>query len=299
MPATIAQNVATLIAAEKLDIGIVSATQDILRDAGMEPLETAWLEPAKAVDIFFAGDAKEANTKLSMLTDAIDIAVQPTENRRKRLLISDMDSTMITIECIDELADYAGIKAQIAEVTERAMLGELDFEEALRARVNLLAGLDENMIQRCLDERVTIMPGAEILVRTMAGWGAHTILISGGFTHFARPVAEQIGFAQYFANHLEITAGQLSGQVVGQIVDAQVKREQLELSATELGLGYHQTLAIGDGANDIPMIEQAGLGVAYHAKPKAAEAADFAVRHGDLTALLYAQGVARSEWIIA
>jgi phosphoserine phosphatase len=298
MPTTIAQNVATLIAAENLDIGIVSAAQDILRDAGMEPLETAWLEPAKAVDLFFTGDAKEADTKLSMLTGSIDIAVQPVENRRKKLLISDMDSTMIAVECIDELADYAGIKAQIAEATERAMLGELDFEEALRARVNLLAGLDENMIQLCLDERVKIMPGAEILVRTMAGWGAHTILISGGFTHFASPVAKQIGFAEYYANQLEITSGRLSGQVVGQIVDAQVKRKQLQLSAAELGLDYPQILAVGDGANDIPMIERAGLGVAYHAKPKAADAADFAVRHSDLTALLYVQGVTRSEWVI-
>jgi phosphoserine phosphatase len=276
----------------------VSAAQDILRDAGAEPLETAWLEPAKVVDLFFAGDVKEADTKLSMLTDRIDIAVQPVDNRRKKLLISDMDSTMIAIECIDELADYAGIKTQIAEVTERAMQGELDFEDALRARVNLLAGLDENMIQLCLDERVKIMPGAEILVRTMAGWGAHTILISGGFTHFAAPVAKQIGFAEYYANQLEITSGRLSGQVVGQIVDAQVKRKQLQLSAAELGLDYPQILAVGDGANDIPMIEQAGLGVAYHAKPKAADAADFAVRHGDLTAVLYAQGVPRSAWII-
>jgi phosphoserine phosphatase len=225
-----------------------------------------------------------------------DIVVQANDDRRKMLLISDMDSTMITVECIDELADYAGIKPQIAEITERAMQGELDFTEALRARVKLLAGLDEAVIQKCLDERVRTMPGASILVQTMAGWGAHTILISGGFTHFARPVAIQIGFAEAFANHLAIADSALTGVVSGQIVDAAVKRAQLVAATARLGLSSACTLAVGDGANDIPMIEAAGLGVAYHAKPKAEAAADFAIRHNDLTAILYAQGVRKSEW---
>jgi phosphoserine phosphatase len=211
-------------------------------------------------------------------------------------LISDMDSTMITIECIDELADYAGIKAEIAAVTERAMQGELDFSEALRLRVKLLAGLDEDVIAKCLLERVQLMPGAETLVRTMKGWGAHTVLISGGFTHFTGPVAQQIGFAENFANTLDIAESKLTGDVSGQIVDAAVKRARLQASAIEHGLSLAQTLAVGDGANDIPMIEAAGLGVAYHAKPKAIIAADFAVVHNDLTALLYAQGIPRTEW---
>ncbi len=204
---------------------------------------------------------------------------------------------MITVECIDELADYAGIKPQIAEITERAMQGELDFTQALRARVKLLAGLDEAVIARCLKERVKPMPGAEILVRTMAAWGAHTVLISGGFTHFAAPVAKQIGFAEAFANQLDIADGALTGEVSGQIVDAMVKRAQLEASALSLGLSYAQILAVGDGANDIPMIEAAGLGVSYHAKPKAEAAADFAIRHNDLTAILYAQGVRKQDWV--
>ncbi len=205
---------------------------------------------------------------------------------------------MITVECIDELADYAGIKPQIAEITERAMQGELDFVAALRARVALLKGLDEAVITQCLRERVKIMPGAQTLVRTMAAWGAHTVLISGGFTHFAENVAQQIGFAQSFANQLDIADHALTGTVSGQIVDAAVKQAQLEASAIEHGLSYAQVLAVGDGANDIPMIKAAGLGAAYHAKPKAAAAADFAIAHNDLTALLYAQGVRRGDWVI-
>lgn len=263
-----------------------------------EPAEINWLQIGKAADIGFTGDVQSARGALQRLALNTDIVVQQLENRRKMLLISDMDSTMITVECIDELADYAGIKPQIAEITERAMLGELDFVDALRARVRLLAGLDEAIIQRCLKERVTIMPGAERLVQTMAGWGAHTILISGGFTHFAEPVATQIGFAESFANQLDIAGGVLTGGVSGQIVDAAIKRAQLEASALALGLGYDQTLAVGDGANDIPMIEAAGLGVSYHAKPKAEAAADFAIRHNDLTAMLYAQGVRSSDWAL-
>ncbi len=249
-------------------------------------------------DIALTGSASAARDALAPLRSLCDICVQPNDHRRKMLLISDMDSTMITVECIDELADYAGIKPQIAEITERAMQGELDFVAALRERVKLLAGLDENVIARCLSERVQVMPGAQTLVQTMAAWGAHTILISGGFTHFAEPVAKQIGFAQSFANQLDFAGGVLTGDVSGQIVDAGVKQAQLAASTIEQGLSSAQTLAVGDGANDIPMIEAAGLGVAYRAKPKAAAAADFAVRHGDLTALLWAQGVPKAEWVI-
>ncbi len=289
--------IATIIAAETEGSGLISDACDRLSAAGCEPAEIVWLEPGKAVDIGFSGVIAAAQNALLPLQNGSDICIQDTDNRRKFFLISDMDSTMITVECIDELADYAGIKPQIAEITERAMQGELDFVAALRARVELLAGLDEAVIARCLAERVRPMPGAEILVRTMANWGAHTVLISGGFTHFAAPVAKQIGFAEAFANQLEFSGGALTGQVTGQIVDAQVKRAQLAASALEHGLQYSQVLAVGDGANDIPMIEAAGLGVAYHAKPKAEAAANFAVRHNDLTAILYAQGVRRKDWV--
>jgi phosphoserine phosphatase len=290
--------ICTLIAAATLESGTISDACDALAASGCDPAEIVWLEPGKVADIGFTGEIAAARAALMPFTPIADICVQPSEHRAKMLLISDMDSTMITVECIDELADYAGIKPQIAEITERAMQGELDFVAALRARVKLLAGLDEAVIATCLRERVKIMPGAQTLVRTMAAWGAHTVLISGGFTHFAQAVAQQIGFAESFANQLDIANHALTGTVSGQIVDAAVKQAQLEASAIEYGLSYNQVLAVGDGANDIPMIQAAGLGAAYHAKPKAAAAADFAIAHNDLTALLYAQGVRRADWVL-
>jgi phosphoserine phosphatase len=225
-----------------------------------------------------------------------DVVVQPAEHRRKKLIVADMDSTMITVECIDELADYAGIKAQIAAVTEAAMRGELDFGEALDARVALLKGLDESVIARCLAERVKIMPGARELVRTMRGWGATAILVSGGFTRFAEPVAAEIGFTRAIANVLEIADGKLAGTVTKPIVDASTKLATLSEAVLDLGLSRAETLAVGDGANDLAMITQAGLGVAYHAKPVVAAAAGARIDHGDLTTLLFAQGVARKDW---
>jgi phosphoserine phosphatase len=212
------------------------------------------------------------------------------------LLVADMDSTMITVECIDELADYAGLKAQVAAVTERAMRGELVFEEALRARVALLKDLEEAAIDRCRAERVRLMPGARPLVRTMKAHGALTILVSGGFTRFAEPVGAEIGFDRVIANRLHGEGGRLTGTVGEPIVGAGTKRAALLDAAAERGLDTSEALAVGDGANDIPMIEAAGLGIAYRAKPATAAAADARIEHGDLTALLYAQGYARAEW---
>ncbi len=288
--------IATLIAADTLESGALSDACDRLRAADLDPAEIAWIDASKAVDIGFSGSISVARTALQPLEGRFDIVVQSAEHRRKMLLVSDMDSTMISVECIDELADYAGIKAEIAEITERAMEGQLDFAEALRARVALLAGLNDHVIDTCLAERVRPMPGAQTLVRTMRQWGAYALLVSGGFTRFADPVAASIGFNAARANVLEIAHDVLTGHVVGEIVDADVKRVELEAKQTELGLIKEQTLAVGDGANDIPMIAAAGLGVSYHAKPKAEAAAHFAVRHNDLTALLYAQGVARRDW---
>ncbi len=254
------------------------------------------VEAGKAHDFGFTGDCGAARSALEGAFEAVDVIVQPTAHRFKRLIIADMDSTMITIECIDELADYAGIKPQIAEVTERAMRGELDFEDALRSRVALLKGLPEAVIGQCLKERVVIMPGAKALVRTIKANGGHAVLVSGGFTRFAAPVAAEIGFDCAIANVLGIADGKLDGTVHGPIVGAQTKLEALQSLLAQTGWGAQDSLAVGDGANDIPMIEAAGLGVAYHAKPKTREVASAAVSHGDLSTILYAMGIPRIEW---
>jgi len=263
--------------------------------------DTAWLDKGRAADIVFDGDVAAARDILGTYADILDVCVQPARHRKKKLLVSDMDSTMITVECIDELADYAGIKPQIAEVTERAMQGELDFAEALRARVALLQGLDEAMIATCLAERVVPMPGAATLVKTMAQCGAYCVLVSGGFVQFANHVAAQLGFQEAKANMLGISGGKLTGEVEGDIIDAQAKRALLKARRAERSIEAAEVMAVGDGANDIPMITAAidggGLGAAYHAKPKAADAANFSIRHSDLTALLYVQGIPENAWV--
>lgn len=280
---------------------MISDACDRLNQAGLNVAEIEWIDQGIAVDIGFTGDLASGRSALAGFAPGIDWVVQSGAARRKKLIVSDMDSTMITVECIDELADYAGIKPQIAAITERAMQGELDFASALKERVALLSGLDEGVIARCLEERVRPMPGAAILVRTMAGWGAHSILVSGGFTAFAGPVAGLIGFQEYHANLLAVEGGRLTGGLAGDIVDAAAKRSILDRSAAAQGLSGTEILAVGDGANDLPMIEAAssggGLGIAYHAKPVVAAAASAAVANGDLTALLYAQGVARAHWV--
>jgi len=289
--------IATLIAKESLNERDIQSAIAILGGAGATVTRQSDLIDERVLDIFFDGDPGTARKHLEEIEGDIDVAVQPEANRLKKLLISDMDSTMITVECIDELADYAGIKSEIAAITERAMQGELDFEEALRGRVALLEGLETAAIQLCLDERVKIMPGAETLVRTMAGRGATTILVSGGFTKFASPVAQAIGFKTFHANVLGEAAGLLTGGLDGPIVDSTRKDELLQSAAREGSLSLESCLAVGDGANDIPMLQRAGLGVAYHAKPKAAQAADIAIKYNDLTALLYVQGISRDQWI--
>ncbi len=212
-----------------------------------------------------------------------------------RLFVSDMDSTMIGQECIDELADYAGIKAQIAAITERAMQGELDFEAALRERVALLAGLGESAIADCLAERISATPGAKTLVATLNALGARSVLVTGGFHHFADPVAEMLGFHRVVGNRLAVEGGKLTGGLVGPITDSAVKAAVLHEELAGLGKGT-RSLATGDGANDIPMIEAATYGFAYRAKPRLRDAANGRVDTGDLTAVLRLLGVPRADW---
>lgn len=289
--------VATIVASGALRQGDITQARDRLLQAGCSPDAIIDLEPGKATDILFTENLEAARQTLQAMEGAIDVIVQPLANREKKLLVADMDSTMITVECIDELADYAGIKEQIAEVTERAMRGELDFAEALRSRVALLKGLEDKTIDICRTERVKIMSGARELVRTMTARGAKTILVSGGFTRFAEPVGEEIGFGRVVANILDVECAALVGTVQLPIVDAVTKRDELEQAIAQHGIPRERTMAVGDGANDILMMQAASLGVAYHAKQKARDAADAEINHGDLSVLLYAQGIARTDWV--
>lgn len=296
MPETL---VVTLICATGLLQADVAAASDALAGAGGIVSAEVAFDPPHATDLIVRGlTAAAARALLEPALPHVDVVVQPSgAPRLKRLLVADMDSTMIRQECIDELADFAGLKAEIAAITERAMQGELDFASALEARVAALKGLAADAIDRCLAERIELMPGAQTLIATMKAKGARTVLVSGGFTAFTGPVAARIGFDRQVANLLHLADGMLAGTVGQPIVDSAVKRETLRAEQAALGLSAADTLAVGDGANDIPMLEAAGLGVAFHAKPRAAAAADAAIRVGDLTTLLWAQGLARAEWV--
>ncbi|ABE63503.1 phosphoserine phosphatase [Nitrobacter hamburgensis X14] len=227
----------------------------------------------------------------------IDVVVQPQLDRRKKLFLADMDSTMIGQECIDELADFAGLRAQVAAITERAMHGEMQFETALRERVALLKGLPVTVVDEVLAKRITPTPGGRELVMTMRANGAYTCLISGGFTLFTTAVAAMIGFQENRGNTLLVEDGKLSGKAAEPIVGRETKLATLIELREAFDLDNLDTLAVGDGANDLGMIQQAGLGVAYHAKPAVAAAAAARIDYGDLTALLYAQGYRRDEFV--
>lgn len=231
----------------------------------------------------------------SSLLASIDVNAVPAVGRRKRLLIADMDSTMIPVECIDELADLAGVGAEVAAITERAMAGELDFEGALTERVALLAGADVALIDRVFEERIALNPGARVLVRTMAAAGAHTMLVSGGFTAFTARVAAEAGFAEHRANTLNFEGHRLAGSVAPPILGRAAKKAALEEALSARGLAPSDALAVGDGANDLAMVELAGLGVAFRAKPRLAEGADALIEHAGLEALLALQGYAADE----
>lgn len=291
--------VATLIAAGKLTDEVVREGIDRLAATGHDVGAPHWIDEHDAADIVFHGSLVSARKELAQMDHgSLDIVVQPLGDRTKKLIIADMDSTMITVECIDELADYAGIKDEVAAITQRAMRGELDFRAALTERVGLLAGMAESTLVDCRMERVRLTRGARTLVQTMKAHGAHSILISGGFTAFAGPVGEAIGFDRVVANELEIAGGKLTGKVREPIVDSATKLETLKAEAARHGLPLADTLAVGDGANDIPMITAAGLGIGFYPHPSAGEAAAAVIRHHDLTALLWAQGYPRRSWVL-
>ena len=288
--------IATLIAAGRLDDRLIDRALGSLREIDPNAAFAGWVDEGDAVDLRVSGDLRAIRWALDGLPE-VDVFVQPEEYRFKRLLVADMDSTIVGQECLDELADFAGLKREIAEITERAMQGLLDFKAALRERVALLSGLDEEAIGRCLAERVVPNPGAATLVRTMRVGGARAILVTGGFVSFADPIAKMLGFHAVRANRLLFDGGQLSGSVEDPIVDAKAKRDALIEAREEMGIRPEEVLAIGDGANDKLMIQEAGLGVAYRPKPALAEVADARLDHHGLDALLWAQGIRRRDWV--
>jgi phosphoserine phosphatase len=270
-----------------------------LRDA-MGGGDALWLDPNSAAEFpvpKLARNLPEIRDSLS--GEGVDIVAQPSTGRRKKLLLADMDSTMIRQECIDELAAAAGIGPQVAAITARAMNGELDFEGALTERVALLAGLPETVIADVLAQRITMMPGGATLVATMKAHGAYAALVSGGFTAFTAAVAARLGFDEHRANTLHIADGKLAGTVAQPILGREAKVAALEDLTARLSITAADVLAIGDGANDLGMLTRAGLGVAVHAKPVVQAQADHAINHGDLTALLFIQGYAKADFVTA
>jgi len=260
--------------------------------------EARWLDPGVAAEFDVATvPANRWEVWEGLQSLRIDMVVQAATDRKKRLLIADMDSTMIRQECIDELADEAGVGARVADITARAMNGELDFEGALRERVGLLKGLPEGVIAQVLRDRITLMPGGKVLLATMKAQGAYAALVSGGFTAFTSAIAATLGFDENRANTLHIAEGQLTGTVAEPILGKEAKLQALNEITARLGITPAQALAVGDGANDLPMLLAAGTGVALHAKPRVQAECDVRVNHGDLTALLYLQGYSRSEFL--
>lgn len=293
--------VATLIAdphRTNLTAASVAGVQDMLTAQGGAAEAPQWLGDGLACDIFFTGldlISARALARAQFATAEFDLVIQPREGRRKKLLIADMDSTIVTGETLDELAAHAGLKEQISEITARAMRGEIDFKAALRERVGKLAGLSVDALSETL-AATTLTSGARTLVQTMRAQGAFTVLVSGGFRFFTRDIASQVGFHEERANDFIVEDNCLTGEVAEPILDKDAKLRALNQYVAEQKLSLSETLATGDGANDLPMIKAAGLGVAYHAKPIVEAEAPASIRRGDLTALLYLQGYSQSEF---
>jgi len=294
-------SVATLISpTSALDDAMLARARAVLPSSE----RAQWLDPGIAADIVFTDEAGNDNrvvadrVREAVAANAVDVVVQAALRRRKRLIVADMDSTMIGQECIDELADLVGQKARVAAITERAMRGEIEFAPALRERVSLLDGLPASVIDEVIASRITFTPGAKTLIATMRANGAYTCLVSGGFTAFTDRIAAAIGFDETSANRLLVdSAGKLSGKVAEPILGREAKLATLIALRGRLGLETAETLAIGDGANDLDMIAAAGLGVAFHAKPAVAVAAAARIDHGDLSALLFVQGYHRQQFV--
>ena len=292
------RHVITFIASQPnlIDLG-ATVTRLTARVAGM-PIR--WLEPGVACDVELERrlpDAVWQEIRGAAHAARIDCVMQPLVGREKKLLVSDMDSTLIEQECIDELAGCVGLRAEVSAITARAMNGDLDFAAALRERVALLKGLSAATLQRVYDEQITPMPGAATLLATLKSRGVYTLLVSGGFTFFTTRVAAALGFDAEEANRLEMGNGQLTGRVLEPILGRDAKREALRRVARQRGIPLPACLAIGDGANDLPMLQTAGLGVAYHAKPAVVAQTDAAIHFNDLSALLYVQGIATRHWV--
>ena len=281
-----------------IDAARLSALVAALPGAGAP----VWLDPDGAADVPFVGvpaDLAQLRASLDAVLAgaALDLVLQPAAGRRKLLLLADMDSTMIGQECIDELADLAGLKERVADITERAMRGELPFAPALRERVALLRGLPVSTVDRVLAERITLVPGGTALVRTMKANGGYCALVSGGFTLFTDAVAVMIGFDEHRSNILQVEGDRLAGTVAEPILGRDAKRDRLVALRHSLNLDPSAVLAVGDGANDLAMLGEAGLGVAFHAKPAVAAAAHARIDHNDLDALLFIQGYHRTEFV--
>lgn len=259
--------------------------------------DATWLAPDEAAE--FTLDTLPDNqwdVWADLQSMGVDLVIQQTKGRRKKMLLADMDSTMIQQECIDELAEEAGVGARVKDITARAMNGELDFDGALTERVGLLKDLPESVIAKVLDERITLMPGGPALLATMKADGAYAALVSGGFTAFTTKVAAELGFDENRANTLHVSDGKLTGEAGRPILGRQAKVEALEQISAKLGIAEADVMAVGDGANDLGMLKRAGAGVALHAKPSVAAECDIRINHGDLTALLYVQGYSRDEF---
>jgi len=290
--------VATLIANPSQPVVTDEVVALAAKALGQET-ERSVLARGIAADLILSAPAEakviEATLRQALESQPIDVVVQPLAHRRKRLFLADMDSTMIGQECIDELAGYVGLKAEVSEITERAMRGEIAFEPALRERVALLKGLPVGVIDEIIEKRITLTPGGRSLVRTIRAHGGYTCLVSGGFTLFTGPIAAKIGFNEHRSNRLILNGEKLAGLVEEPILGREAKLATLVELRDRIGLAPHETMAVGDGANDLAMLGEAGLGVAFRAKPAVAAAAHARIDHADLSALLYVQGYQGEE----